>query len=106
MIIAVDFDGTLVHNKYPFIENPNTELIEWIKANRKKHIFILWTCRHGKQLKYATDWLKEQGIVFDYVNQNCRSKVREFGDTRKIYADVYIDDANLGGYDLEKLKSL
>lgn len=93
-IIAVDFDGTIVKNRYPFIENPDMEIIDFIKKNRRKYIWILWTCRHGKQLTYALDWLKEQGIIFDYVNENVPWNIEEYGDCRKIYADYYIDDAN------------
>lgn len=92
-IVAVDFDGTLVKNKYPYCENPNMELIEWIKTNRDKMILILHTCREGKQLEYAVDYLKDNfDISFDYVNENVGWKVREYGDCRKIYADIYIDD--------------
>lgn len=96
-IVAVDFDGTLVNNKYPFIENPNNDLLEFIRKNRKKYIWILWTMREGKQLDYATKWLKEeQGIVFDYVNDNCKRLKREYkNNPRKIYADYYIDDHNV-----------
>lgn len=94
-IVAVDFDGTIVRNKYPFCENPNIPLIEWIKKNRKKYIFILHTCREGKQLEYATDYLKNEfGLVFDYVNKNVPENIRTYGDCRKIFADIYIDDAS------------
>ena len=95
IIVAVDFDGTLVRNKYPYIENPNVELIDFIKAHRKRVVWILWTCRQGEQLKYATDYLKNTfDLVFDYVNENCKGKIEQYGDTRKVYADVYIDDHN------------
>lgn len=92
-IIAVDFDGTLVNNKYPYIENPNMSLINYIKEHRNCYIWILWTCRQGEQLKLAVDWLKnEQGIEFDYINENVPWLINKYGDTRKIYADIYIDD--------------
>lgn len=105
-IIAVDFDGTLVNNKYPFIENPNTELIDWIKANREDYIFILWTCREGKQLDYATTYLRDEfGLEFDYVNENTNEMITQYGTNRKVYADYYIDDKNvlLNNY-LESIK--
>ncbi len=93
-IVAVDFDGTLVHNKYPFCENPNMPLVEWIKAHRQEYIFILHTCREGRQLKFALDYCKDElGIVFDYVNENVPENIKEYGDCRKIFADIYIDDA-------------
>ena len=94
-IVAVDFDGTMVKNKYPFIENPNEELIEYLKANRDRYILILNTMREGRQLQYAKDWLKEQGLEFDYYNENVPWKIKEFGDKRKIYADIYVDDSSM-----------
>lgn len=92
-IVAVDFDGTLVKNKYPYCENPNMELINWLKENRQRMILILNTCREGRQLEYAVNYLQENfDLVFDYVNENVGWKVREYGNCRKIYADIYIDD--------------
>lgn len=95
-IIAVDFDGTLVRNRYPYIENPNDELLDFIRKNRSKYTWILWTCRHDEQLAYAVNWLRdEQNIVFDFVNANVPWKIEQYGDCRKIYADYYIDDKNV-----------
>lgn len=71
-------------------------LIEFIKDHREKYTWILWTCRHGEQLKFAVDYLKnEHGIVFDFVNENIPSQIEMYGDCRKIWADYYIDDKNL-----------
>lgn len=92
-IVAVDFDGTLVHNKYPFCENPNMKLINFIKEHRNDYIWILWTCRHDEQLNMAVRYMKEEHqIVFDFVNQNATWLIDEYGDTRKVFADIYIDD--------------
>ena len=92
MIIAVDFDGTLCEEKYPEIGRPNTKLIEEIK-NRPHDTFILWTCRCGERLKEAVEWCKEQGLNFEYINENCRERIEQHGnDTRKVSADEYWDD--------------
>lgn len=94
-VIAVDFDGTLVFNHYPFIENPNYELLDFIKQHRRDYTWILWTCREDKQLQYATDWLRdEHGIEFDYVNENVSWQIEEYGNSRKVWADIYLDDKN------------
>ena len=54
---------------------------------------ILWTCRQGKQLEAAVSWCKKQGLTFNTVNQNLKERIRAFhGDTRKISADIYIED--------------
>ena len=104
-VIAVDFDGTLVHNTYPYIENPNVRLLEYIRTNRDKYIWILWTCRQEEQLGYAVEWLKnEQGIEFDLINQNTPWNIEQYGkDTRKIFADFYIDDKMISVKDLDKI---
>ena len=93
-IIAVDFDGTLCENKYPDIGKPNTPLIKWlIKQQQNNDRLILWTCRKNKPLDNAVQWCREQGLIFDEVNNNLPEIVNAWGeDTRKICADIYIDD--------------
>lgn len=94
-VIAVDFDGTLVHNRYPFCENPNLELINFIKAHKDEYVWILWTCRHGEQLDMALQYLWIGfGLKFDFVNANVPWLIDQYGDTRKIFADYYIDEKN------------
>lgn len=101
-IIAVDFDGTIIKNRYPLIENPDNDMIDFIKRNRKKYIWILWTCRTGEKLEEAVNYLLvEHGLRFDYINENAKENLLEWGtDTRKIYADYYIDDHNRDIYTL------
>lgn len=96
-IIAVDFDGTLCENKWPEIGEPNTELISYLIEMRKTFDakIILWTCRAGEMLDKAVNWCSEHGLEFDAVNENLPHIVERFGsDTRKIFANVYIDDRN------------
>lgn len=99
MIYAIDFDGTIVENKYPKLGTlrPEAELfIRSVKANG--HKFILWTCRSGKLLEEAVQFLKEHDLAPDYINENAPESIEYFGnDCRKIFADVYIDDRNCGG---------
>lgn len=89
MIIAVDFDGTLTEKDiYPDIAQPRTDLINWLKQKKNNgHKLILWTCRIGIRLNEAVAWCREQGLEFDAVNENLGSY-----PSRKIVADVYIDD--------------
>ena len=89
MIIAVDFDGTLQIGK-----EPNTPLIQrLIQEQRQGHTVILWTCREERSLQEALGLLYEQGLIPNYVNQNSPQAILMLGyDTRKIYADIYIDD--------------
>ena len=93
-IIAVDFDGTLCTNEWPYAGEPNIVMIRYLqRAQANGDKLILWTCRTRKNLKFAINWCKEQGLVFDAVNKNLKESIKRFGgDSRKIYADVYLDD--------------
>lgn len=95
-VIAVDFDGTLCENKWPKIGEPNTELIRQLAEEQEAGTaVILFTCRSGKMLDEAVNWSREQGLRFDRVNDNMPERIRAYkGNTRKISADVYIDDRN------------
>ena len=93
-IIAVDFDGTLCANRYPDIGYANCELIHHIKEQQEYGAkLILWTCRSGELLDDAVAWCKDMGLTFDAVNQNLPEIIEAFGsDTRKVFANEYIDD--------------
>lgn len=93
-IIAVDFDGTLCENKYPEIGEPNWKVIQHIKKQKfRGSKIILWTCRASERLLEALEWCHNYNIRFDAVNENLPEMIELFGsDTRKVYADEYIDD--------------
>lgn len=93
-IIAVDFDGTLCENKYPDIGEPNKGLITYLRTEQSNGAtIILWTCREGERLKEAIIWSFNLGLNFDFVNENAPEMIEAFGgDTRKIFANEYIDD--------------
>lgn len=94
-VIAVDFDGTLCEDMYPYIGKPNRTLIKSLIDIRKKGFadVILYTCRSGEKLEEAIKFCSDLGLEFDAVNQNLPRIIEKFGsDTRKIFADLYIDD--------------
>lgn len=97
MVYAIDFDGTLVQDKFPEIGKEIPGRVEKCKRLQKSgDKIILWTCRNGEHLAEAVNWCKERGLVFDAVNENLPEvKERWGGDTRKVYCDFYIDDKNL-----------
>src|SRR5690606_16806237 len=98
MIIAVDFDGTIVEHKYPALGKEIPFAIKTLKLFQKKgHKLILWTYRSGKELEEAVKFCEDRGLIFHAVNNNYDGE--EFDNTysRKIYADIYIDDRNLLG---------
>ncbi len=98
MIIAVDFDGTIVKHKYPDIGKEIPYAIETLKLFQKKgHKLILWSYRHGKELENAVTFCEERGLFFHAVNNNFEGEEFDNSYSRKIYADIYIDDRNLLG---------
>ena len=96
MIYAVDFDGTLCEEKWPGIGKPNTRLINFLKQEQKDGAkLILWTMREGPALDEAIEWCEGLGLIFDAINDNLIDRIEEYGhNSRKVYADYYIDDHN------------
>lgn len=92
--IAVDFDNTIAKTKYPEIIAPIGETIEFLrKAKENGATIILWTCRESEDLDDAVKWCRENNVPIDYVNENDPVRTEWFGnDSRKIGADLYIDD--------------
>lgn len=106
LIIAVDFDGTLcIGNTYPNIGDPRMWLINMLKSLRNDgHKLILWTCRSNSyvpdfgfsdvhDLDNAVEWCRKFGLEFDAINENLNeSKYPNIKLSRKIFANIYIDD--------------
>jgi len=101
MIIAVDFDGTIVEHKYPKIGREKPFAIDTLRRLAAEgHKIILWTSREGELLQDAIRFCKERGLTFYSVNSDTPMGSLQFSDktsTTKLIADVYIDDRNLGG---------
>lgn len=103
-VIAVDFDGTLCMNKWPDIGAPYLDLINRLKELRRDgHKVILWTCRERMRLVEAVAWCSGYGLFFDAVNDNIKEYIDHFGsNSRKILADIYIDDKAMRPDDMLK----
>ena len=97
MIIAVDFDGTLHNGEWPAIGEPLPYAVEAMNAFKSDgHTLVIWTCREGRLQTEMANWLFENAITFDRINENIGWE--QYGyNARKVNADVYIDDRNLGG---------
>lgn len=95
-IIAIDFDGTLVDDAYPKIGTERISTCNFVRSLQKLGIkSILWTSRTGQELEDAINWCAEHNLHFDTVNKNIPEVIAMTGqDTRKVYADVYLDDRN------------
>ena len=99
MTIAVDFDGTIVEHDYPRIGKEIPFAIDTLKMLRQEqHRLILWSVREGKLLEEAVAWCQERGLEFYAVNRDYpEEKLQDKGFSRKLKADIFIDDRNLGG---------
>ncbi len=98
LTIAVDFDGTIVEDAYPKVGKENLFAFETLKKLQEKgHRLILWTYRSGRTLEEAVEFCKENGIIFYAVNSSFPEEIFEDKYSRKINADVFIDDRNIGG---------
>lgn len=106
MIIAIDFDGVLVKDKFPDIGEPDWDMVSAVwRLGFTDHELVLWTSRIGERLEEAVRWCEEHNLKFTCVNTNAPSNLEEYGtDPRKVFANVYIDDRAFG-YDRKKTLS-
>jgi len=97
--IAVDFDGTIVEHQYPEIGKEITFALPTLRALQEQgHQLILWTYRSGKELEEAVEYCRRNGVEFYAVNASYpEEEFDEDYDSRKIDADIFIDDRNIGG---------
>ena len=98
--LAIDFDGTIVDDAYPGIGKPKIFAFETLKKLQSDgHRLILWTFRHGKTLDEAVEFCKKNGVEFYAVNSSFEGEIFDYSQaSRKIDADLFIDDRNLGGF--------
>ena len=102
MIIAIDFDGTLVRSVWPAIGSPVSGAIETMRQwHRAGHRIIIWTCRAGAELEACEQWLIDNHVPYDSINCNLPERVEFYGgsDTRKVSADLFVDDKAVGAPD-------
>lgn len=97
-VIAIDFDGTIVESKYPEIGRERPFAFQTMRALQEKgFLLILWTCRTGQLLDDAVELCRKNGVEFYSVNSNFVNDDATEGYMRKVDADIYIDDRNIGG---------
>ena len=97
--IAVDFDGTIVEHDYPKIGKEKLFAFHTLKEfNKMGATLILWTFRTGKELEEAVEFCRKNGVEFYAVNKNYPEEIFDETVSRKIDADIFIDDKNIGGF--------
>ena len=112
MVISIDFDGTVVEHRYPKIGEEIPHATETLrKLMEDGHKLVLWTVREGRLLDEAVEWCRERGVEFSAINETLRADTNEHShNTRKIDADLYIDDrtphAMLYGIDWDEIEEM
>jgi hypothetical protein len=97
--IAVDFDGTIVDHEYPAIGKEKLFAFRTLFELEKRGArLILWTFRAGKELDEAVEFCRMNGIEFYAINKNYPEEIFTEEISRKINADIFIDDKNIGGF--------
>jgi len=94
MFIAIDFDGTCVTHEFPEIGKDIGAVPVLKELVEKKHKLILFTIRSGDTLDAAKQWFDLHNIPLFGVNVNPIQW--KFSKSKKVYANLYIDDAALG----------
>lgn len=116
MIIAVDFDGTCVTHDFPRVGKEIGAPRVLRKLVENGHQLVLWTMRsdrasgtvnksitdadytiypnYSNYLTQAVEWFKKHNIPLYGIQSNPTQ--REWTDSPKAYAHLYIDDSALG----------
>ena len=94
MIIALDFDGTVVTHEYPYVGEDIGAVPVLKELTDAGHQLILFTMRSGKLLDEALAWFERNGIELFAVNENPEQK--SWTSSVKVHANIYIDDCALG----------
>lgn len=99
MVIAVDFDGTIVKHRYPAIGEERPFAVQTLKMLQQDgHRLILWTVREREELEAAVHWCRSRGLEFYAVNSDFPEETTENANySRKLKADLFIDDRSFGG---------
>lgn len=102
--VAVDFDMTIADIDWPVINgfkigsdgvSPKDVINGWYHDGMN---VLIWTCREKEYKDNAEKFLIANDVLFTDINENCVLRTEYWGnDSRKIGADLYIDDKNLGG---------
>ncbi len=100
LILAIDFDGTIVEDRYPAIGKPMPFAFDTLKKLESDgHRLILWTYRTGKKLEEAVEFCRQNDLEFYAVNRSFPEEdALDPVNGRKIHADLFIDDRNFGGF--------
>lgn len=94
----VDVHGVILpgswhrENDFRFINDECQPVLEWI-SDRRDQKLILWTSSYQSEIEHVVNWLADQCIVVDYVNENPLEEHTKYADfSKKPYFNILIDD--------------
>jgi hypothetical protein len=94
MYISIDFDGTVVQHKFPLI-GEDIGAVPWLKKFKNAGaLLLLNTMRNNNRLVEAVQWFVKNDIKLYGINYN--PDQASWDSSNKVYANLYIDDANFG----------
>ncbi len=99
MIISADFDGIIARSCWPAIGEPVPGALETLQQwHTDGHKVVIWTCRAGRELAACKQWLDAHNVPYDTIDANLPERIEIYGgsDTRKVSADLYVNDRAAG----------
>jgi hypothetical protein len=100
MYICIDFDGTVVDHRYPYVGDPVPLAVDWLERFGELGAkLILFTMRsddaEGKEyLRDAVQYFEKNDIELFGINRNPDQD--SWTNSPKAYGKIYIDDSAFG----------
>jgi len=100
MYICIDFDGTVVDHRYPYVGDPVPQAVDWLRRWVELGAkLILFTMRsddaEGEEyLRDAVQYFEKNNIELFGINRNPDQD--SWTKSPKAYGQIYIDDAAFG----------
>lgn len=96
MAIGIDFDGTVVEHRYPYIGKTLPLAVETMKhwVDKYKVGYILSTMRDGQTLKDAVNWFRDNNIPLYAIQKHPTQ--HEWTGSPKVHCRWMLDDRNIG----------
>lgn len=100
LILAIDFDETIaINSPFPKLVGIKRQADYYIrKLVEEGYYIIIWSCRSDGDAEDAKEFLTTHNIPYHQFNEQHPSCIEYYNnDTRKVAADLYIDDKCLMG---------
>lgn len=98
LFIAIDLHDVVIPGTYTRYNEDRKffpgakECLEWM-TKRKDICMILYTSSYPDSIKDILGWLKDNGIVFDYINENPECQSNDLCNfSTKMYFDILLED--------------